>query len=67
MVTDEMKEIINETREKMKTDPEFFWKGPIVDTEGNVRVAEGEQLTQDELLNMNWWVKGIITSMKSKQ
>jgi len=67
MVTDEMKTMVAETKAKFKTDPEFFWKGPILDVDGKVRVEAGKQLTADELIAMDWWVKGTITSMKNKE
>jgi len=67
MVTEEMKTMVEETKHKMITeDPEFYWKGPIYDNQGNLRVKKGERLTDEELLKMNWWVDGIITSMTSK-
>lgn len=65
MVTDEMKALVAASKEKMKTDPEFFWKGPIKDVNGTVRVEAGKQLTQEQLLSMDWWVQGVVTSMKS--
>jgi basic membrane protein A len=34
--------------------------GEIKDQEGNVKVADGETLTDDELLNMLWFVEGVI-------
>ncbi len=33
--------------------------GEIKDQEGNVKVAEGETLTDDELLGMSWFVEGV--------
>jgi len=67
MVTEEMKAMAEETKNRMLTeDPEFFWKGPIYDNQGNLRVKEGERLTDEELLKMDWWVDGIISSMSSK-
>jgi len=65
-VTPEMKQLVAKTREKFKSDPEFFWKGPIYDNEGKLRVPAGKQLSEQELLEMRWWVQGIITSMKSE-
>ena len=65
-VTADMKAMVAKTREKFKTDPEFFWKGPIYDNENKLRVPEGKQLSESELLEMRWWVRGIITSMKGE-
>jgi basic membrane protein A len=67
MVTDEMKAMVAESKEKMKTDPEFFWKGPIKDVNGKVRVEAGKQLTREDLLAMDWWVQGTVTSMTSQE
>jgi simple sugar transport system substrate-binding protein len=33
--------------------------GPITDNAGEVRVAEGEQLTDEQLLSMDWYVEGV--------
>jgi basic membrane protein A and related proteins len=63
MVTEEMKAKVEESKNRMLTEgPDFFWKGPIYDNEGNLRVKEGEKLTEEELTGMNWWVDGAITS-----
>ena len=37
-----------------------IFSGEIKDQDGNVKVAEGESLTDDELLNMAWFVEGVI-------
>lgn len=34
--------------------------GPILDQDGTERVAEGVAMTGDELLNMNWFVEGVM-------
>jgi len=67
MVTEEMKAIVEKSKKRMLTeDSTFFWEGPIYDTEGKLRVKEGEKLTDEQLSEMNWWVDGIITSMRTK-
>lgn len=45
-------------------DPDNFWQGPIYDNKDNLVVPKGEKLTEEQLLNMNWWVKGVVTSKK---
>jgi len=62
MVTDEMKAVAEEAVEQIKADPMVMWKGPIYDNQGNLVIGEGEYLTPEQLLAMNWWVKGTITS-----
>jgi basic membrane lipoprotein Med (substrate-binding protein (PBP1-ABC) superfamily) len=38
--------------------------GPIVDQDGNVMVAEGEELTADLMSSVDWFVEGIVGSPK---
>jgi basic membrane protein A len=40
------------------------FKGPIKDQDGNVRVAEGEVLTDDQMSAVDWLVEGMIGSPK---
>ena len=39
------------------------FEGPIKDNEGNVRVKEGEKLTDEEMLELNWLVENIVGTM----
>ena len=41
--------------------------GPIVDNEGKVRVPEGKTASDEELLNMNWLVKGVVGKVPTAQ
>jgi hypothetical protein len=34
--------------------------GPISDNEGELRVAEGERMTDEALLSFNWLVEGVV-------
>ena len=40
------------------------FQGPIVDQDGNVKVAEGEVLTADVMGSVDWFVEGVIGSPK---
>ena len=33
--------------------------GPLYDQEGNKKVEDGVKMTDDEIWNMNWFVKGV--------
>lgn len=61
-ITPELQSLIDETMDAIYADPGIVWDGPIYDTEGNIVVAEGERLTDEDLANMYWHVQGIITS-----
>ena len=39
------------------------WAGEIKDNEGNVKVAEGKTLSDEELLALDWFVEGVIGSV----
>jgi basic membrane protein A len=36
-----------------------IFMGPIADQSGEIRVAEGESMTDEELLSMDWFVEGV--------
>ena len=40
-----------------------IFKGPIYDNKGELRVAEGETIALEDLLSMNWLVKGVNGSI----
>lgn len=40
------------------------FKGPILDQEGNVVIAEGEELTPDVMSSVDWFVQGMVGSPK---
>ncbi len=40
------------------------FQGPVVDQDGNIRVPEGEVLTDDKMSAVDWFVKGVIGSPK---
>ncbi len=41
--------------------------GPIKDQSGAVKVAEGQKMTDDEILNMNWFVEGVVGTIPAQQ
>lgn len=38
---------------------DVFW-GPIKDNKGNIKVAEGEKMTDEQLLSFDWLVEGVV-------
>lgn len=50
--------------EKVKNDliagDTSMWAGPIKDHTGAIRVAEGEVLTDEQMLSIDWYVEGVI-------
>lgn len=57
----EAKEKVKEMQQKMEN--EFFdvFNGPIVDTEGVLRIEDGENMSDEAMLNhFDWYVEGVI-------
>ena len=42
-----------------------IFAGPIADQNGNVKVAEGSVMSDDEVWNMNWFIQGVIGTIPS--
>lgn len=59
LVDSETKALVEEKQKKMiDTDWDVF-TGIIKDQEGNVKVQEGQKLTDEEILSMDWFVEGV--------
>ncbi|MNC37983.1 Purine-binding protein precursor [compost metagenome] len=58
-VSDETKKLIAD-KQKTIVDGTFdVFTGPILDQSGATKVAQGKKLTLEEVLGMNWFVKGV--------
>lgn len=59
MVPDEAKQLVDEKMQLMASQEWDVFTGPIKDKDGNIRVEEGQKLTDDEIWSMDWIVGGI--------
>ena len=59
-VSEETKAAVTEAREKIVSGEFDVFAGEIKDQNGNVMVAEGETLSDEELLQMTWFVEGVV-------
>ncbi len=60
-VADGIPEAVEAAKDKFFSNMFDVFYGPIVDSEGNVRVFEGESISDNALLNdFNWYVEGVI-------
>lgn len=57
---------VDELTAKIKDGSLNVFKGPIMDQDGKERIAEGSAVSDDEQLNMNWFVKGVIGKIENK-
>lgn len=63
-VPQEVQDRVNQVRADLEAGKIVVFKGPIVDQDGNIRVPEGEVLTDDKMSAVDWFVKGVIGSPK---
>ena len=59
LAPEEAKEEVEEAKEKILNEQVKVFGGPIYDQEGNLKVEEGQELTDGEMLGMMWFVEGI--------
>ena len=65
-VSEETKAAVNEAREKIINGEFDVFTGEIKDQNGEVKVAEGQKLSDEELLSMMWFVEGVIGEIGAK-
>ena len=54
--------IVNREMEKLNSGTYDVFYGPIYDNEGNLRVEEGECMTDNAMLNeFDWYVEGVVS------
>jgi len=63
-VPQEVQDLINQVKADLEAGNIVVFKGPILDQDGNVKVAEGEVLTDDQMSSVDWFVQGVIGSPK---
>lgn len=65
VVKDGIWEQVEEKRQRLISGTFDVFYGPILDTEGELRVAEGESMTDAAMLNrFDWYVEGVVIDEK---
>ncbi|MHB0887001.1 MAG: BMP family ABC transporter substrate-binding protein [Bacillota bacterium] len=65
-VPEDVKQLVEKAKQDIKSGKLVVFAGPLKDQKGVVRVKEGTQMTGDEILNMNWFVKGIVGTIPTQ-
>lgn len=61
LVPDSVKVLVNEEMNRLKSGSFDVFYGPIEDNRGNLRVGEGESMTDVDMLeHFDWYVKGVV-------
>lgn len=63
-VPDDVKQLVEEKKAQIISGEFQVFSGPISDNEGNVKVEEGQSLTHEEVLSMDWLAEGVVGSVK---
>ncbi|WP_286977645.1 BMP family ABC transporter substrate-binding protein [Acetomicrobium sp. UBA5826] len=58
-VPDAVKDLVEGERQRIASGEWDVFEGPIKDNKGNLIVKEGQKLTDQDLLSMNWLVEGV--------
>jgi basic membrane protein A len=61
-VSQDVQDQVMQTRADLEAGNIVAFAGPIVDQDGNVKVAEGDVLTDDQMSAVDWFVQGVIGS-----
>jgi basic membrane protein A len=63
-VPQEVKDLVAQTQADIESGKTVVFQGPIKDQDGNVKVAEGEVLTDENMGSVDWFVQGVTGSPK---
>lgn len=61
-VPQDVQDSVNTLIDELNAETLVVFKGPIVDQDGTVRVPEGEVLSDQDMGNVDWFVKGVAGS-----
>jgi basic membrane lipoprotein Med (substrate-binding protein (PBP1-ABC) superfamily) len=61
-VPQEVQDKTNEVKGEIEAGTLVVFTGPVVDQDGNVKIAEGEVLTPDLMGSVDWFVEGVVGS-----
>lgn len=64
LVDDDTKAAIAKREDELKSGDFYEFTGPLTDQDGKVRVEDGEKLTLDDILSMDWFVDNVDGSPK---
>ncbi|MDI6893717.1 MAG: BMP family ABC transporter substrate-binding protein [Bacillota bacterium] len=64
MVPDDVKKLVEDKKQEIVSGKWDVFTGPIKDQSGKVRVAEGQKMTDQEMLSFDWFVQGVEGTIK---
>ncbi|MDI7274572.1 MAG: BMP family ABC transporter substrate-binding protein [Anaerolineae bacterium] len=65
-VPQEVRDLVEAEKKKILSGEwDVFW-GPVKDQEGKVRVAEGEKMSDADMLSFDWFVEGVVGTIPAQ-
>ncbi len=64
LVPDDTKKKVESVKKMIIEDKYNVFTGPVKDQDGNVRISAGAAASDKELLNMNWFVEGVVGTLE---
>ena len=58
-IPDDVKKLVEDAKQKFVDGSFNVYSGPIYDQSGAEKVAQGQTMSNEDILNMNWFVKGV--------
>ena len=63
-VPQDVQDLVAQTQANIEAGNLVVFQGPVVDQDGNVKVAAGEVLSEDAMASVDWFVMGVVGSPK---
>jgi len=63
-VPQDVQDLVMQTKADIESGKIVVFAGPIKDQDGNIKVAEGATLTDDQMGSVDWFVQGVVGSPK---
>ncbi len=64
MVPQDVQDKVLAKKEEIRSGATDVFVGPVLDQQGEVRIAEGVRATDEEMLSMDWFVQGVVGSTR---
>lgn len=67
MVPDDVKKIVEDKKQLILSGKWDVFTGPVKDQSGTVKVAEGQKMTDQDMLSFDWFVEGVEGTIPKKK
>ncbi len=65
-VPEKVRKMVLRNKKDILSNKLSIFSGPIWDKQGNIRIPKGKQATDEEIWNMNWFIKGVVDNFSQR-